>query len=135
MPEMRRAIAAPHGENESRRGSKINKRKLDMRLRAVLFLVCVVALTSCETYLVNTNFYTLQRGVSKQQFIESWQRATDSKQMIGGRPVASQAFRLGDDFWEVWVYNVYRITQNGGVVDHQEYVAFKNNALEEWGIG
>jgi hypothetical protein len=38
--------------------------------------------------------------------------------------------------WDVWVYNVYRIDPNGnGVVDHQEFVAFKNDRLEEWGIG
>jgi hypothetical protein len=107
-----------------------------MGSRLGISLMLVLALARCETFLINTNFYQLHRGISKQEFIDSWQHGSDAKNMTGGRPAASQAFRVGPDFWEVWVYNVYRIAPNGdGVVDHQEYVAFKDDRLEEWGIG
>jgi hypothetical protein len=63
-----------------------------MPTRALLLILAVLALlTHCVTYLANTNFYGLQRGITKQQFLDTWQRASDAKNMIGGRPAASQA--------------------------------------------
>jgi hypothetical protein len=105
-----------------------------MKARLAVVLIALTA-TACVQYLTSTNFYGLQRGITKQQFLDSWQRKTDEMHAVGGRPATSQAFRLGDDVWEVWIYNVYRIVPDGAVPDHQEYVAFKNDRLEEWGIG
>src|SRR5437867_2214830 len=102
-----------------------------MRARLVAPLVAGLVVLACADvqpsppYLIVTNFYTLQRGITKQQFLDTWQRATDAKHIVGGRPASSQAFRVGDDFWEVWLYNLY--ANDGRVasttVDHQEYVA------------
>jgi hypothetical protein len=100
-----------------------------------LILAATLLLAGCQTYLVSTNFYQLERGITKQQFLAGWQSKTDAKHIIGGRPVSSQSFRVGQDVWEVWIYSVYSTAGGAIHVDHQEYLAFKNNRLEEWGLG
>ncbi|MEA2239135.1 MAG: hypothetical protein QOC81_3859 [Thermoanaerobaculia bacterium] len=76
------------------------------------------------------------------------------------RPI-SRKFRLGADVWDVWIYKVdseigawpgspsssalaswERIAANSAVIgwmsmtsEHQEYVAFRNGLLEDWGWG
>jgi hypothetical protein len=80
----------------------------------------------------------LQRGITKAQFVNSWQAQTQTKIAVGGTPSASRMFRLGTDVWEVWVYDIYNpqsVRSGLPFVDHQEHVAFKNGLLEEWGIG
>lgn len=113
--------------------------------KLLLILSIAIFITSCATYyLVNTNFYTLQRGMTKQSFIswmESTQKAPNGRTVTGGTPANTKSFKYGSDVWEVWVFNVYSINHNaygmaaGASYDHQEYVAFKNGLLEEWGTG
>ncbi len=97
-----------------------------------MLLATALLIAGCQTYMTATNFYGLQRGITKQQFLDSWQRTTDAMHLVNGRPASSQTFRIGADVWEVWIYNVCRADTT---VDHQEYLAFKNNLLEEWGLG
>lgn len=101
--------------------------------------------SSCATYYrVQTNFYNLNRGMSKQAFVQ-WVQPTytndKGKPAVGGRPVTTKTFKYGSDVWEIWVFDVYSINHNaygmaaGASFDHQEYVAFKNGLVEEWGTG
>jgi len=92
-------------------------------------------------YRTSTDFYLLQRGMTKQQFID-WQvnffNPKNGKPVKGGKPAYSKTFKHGNDLWEVWIFNVYDCTSYpslGCVVDHVEHVAFKNGSLEEWGTG
>lgn len=108
-----------------------------MRLRPLSFAVALL-LVGCQTptlFMSATNFYTLERGITKQQFLDGWQRSTDALHLPNGKPSTSQTFRSGSDVWEVWIYSLWRNDVAGQVVDHQEYVAFKNGPLEEWGLG
>ncbi len=107
-----------------------------MRIIRCCLLLCLLCLSGCAHYMVATNFHTLQRGMTKQQFLNGWQ--ANSENFIGGTPSSSRGFRLGDDLWEVWIYNVYNLSSVKGdvpYVDHQEHIAFKNGLLEEWGPG
>jgi len=113
--------------------------------RLLLMLSITILMSSCATYyLVDTNFYTLQRGMTKQSFInwiESTQRPPNGRTVVGLKPANTKSFKYGSDVWEIWVYNVYSINHNaygmaaGASYDHQEYVAFKNGLVEEWGTG
>lgn len=98
-----------------------------------LLFICLV-LIACETqkYIGATNFYTLHQGMSEQDFLD-WKKRDYS--YIGGRPVNTKMFNYDGSVWKVFVFNVY--ANNGGAcfVDHQEYVAFKNGYLVEYGTG
>ncbi|MCX6300959.1 MAG: hypothetical protein NTW82_02135 [Bacteroidia bacterium] len=113
--------------------------------KLLLIFSVTLLLSSCVTYYrVATDFYNLRRGMTKQQFI-SWVQPSfigeNGKPMVGGRPSTTKTFKYGQDVWEVWVFDVYTPVMNnfGGVAacvfDHQEYVAFKNDLVEEWGTG
>lgn len=102
-------------------------------------------ISSCVTYYrTSTDFYELQRGMTKQQFINWVQPSyTDNngRPINGGKPVETKTFKYGEDVWEVWVFDVYRPLLNsfgnpaGITYDHKEYIAFKNGLVEEWGTG
>jgi hypothetical protein len=84
--------------------------------------------------------YNFRRGLTKEQFVGSH-----------ARPYHSTAeYRQGDDVWEVWVFTLgsdaaaFGIPEGGPAREatyaslpsyHQEYVAFKNGLLDEWGWG
>jgi hypothetical protein len=113
--------------------------KTNMKRYAVLIPVITILFmcSSCGTgtfYRSSTNFYLLQRGMTKQQFIE-WSGMYDGEDYIGKRPASSKSFKYGNDVWEVWVFKVYRCGEYNCYVDHFEHVAFKNSKLEEWGTG
>jgi hypothetical protein len=100
------------------------------------------------------NCFTLRQGVTPEQFegpdsqTHSWLGPSRKPQ-----PDSSQTFQLGDDVWEVWVYQFDSEYAAGGSwasespenavndlsgptgASHQEYVAFRNGRLESWGRG
>jgi hypothetical protein len=112
-----------------------------MKKTLIIFgLALLMQACSPTMYIVNTNFYALNRGMTKQQFI-TWKGMNgqgDKKPAVGTFPTSSKTFKHGSDVWEVWVFNVYDCKSYpslGCVVDHVEHVAFKNGILEEWGTG
>ena len=113
--------------------------------KLLLMLVLALLISSCMPYYrISTNFYELNRGMTKQQFI-SWNQPMtvdkNGRPTVGGNPSYTKTFKYGPDVWEVWVFDVYTPLRNayGGIYsfayDHKEYAAFKNNLLEEWGTG
>jgi hypothetical protein len=102
-------------------------------------VMLVVLLSGCSStyYLVNTNYSSLYKGMTKEQFIVSWVQPT-LKQVKGNLQGSSRQFTIGNDQWEVLIYSVYEFgsVRNGNPqVDHKEYIAFRNGRLEEWGLG
>jgi hypothetical protein len=115
-------------------------------MKKLLFLFLIVFLfTSCMTYYrIATNFYVLQRGMTRGQFVNLIELSFNDpsgKPVIGGRPSSTKTFKYGDNVWEVWVFDVYTPVRNSfgkmvtGMFDHNEYVALKNGIVEEWGTG
>ena len=111
--------------------------------RLTLIILTAILMSSCAStyYRTSTSFYSLSRGMTKQQFIQ-WSQPgwTDKngKPVKGGRPEHTKMFKHGNDVWEVWVFKVYDCTSYpslGCVFDHYEHVAFKNDKVEEWGTG
>ncbi len=94
-------------------------------------------LCACAHYMVATNFHQLHEGMTKQQFMETWQ--SKNKNVVGGdAPTSSRNFSTGSDNWDILIYSVYEyasVKAGSPRVDHKEYVAFKNGILEEWGVG
>jgi hypothetical protein len=111
-------------------------------------LVSLLTVMSCSSgpYMglhdrcARSDCYNFQRGLTQQEFLG--QRNPDD----GHR---SSTYRKGDDVWDVWVYVVSETIGSSAVstppavdppatlsyADHEEYVAFKNGRLEEWGRG
>jgi hypothetical protein len=107
--------------------------------KAVHYLMMAIfislIMSSCgPSYRVATSFYLLQRGMTKQEFV-NWAGLYEGKNYIGKWPVSSKSFKHGNDVWEVWVFEVYRFYGELTIVDHHEHVAFKNGRVEEWGTG
>jgi len=110
--------------------------------KVALFFSLVLIIQACSPtqYIVRTNFYGLNRGMTKQAFM-TWKgmnKQTSEKPAVGTYPISSKTFKHGNDLWEVWVFQVYDCTSYpslGCVKDHVEHVAFKNGYLEEWGTG
>jgi hypothetical protein len=112
--------------------------------KIVLVILTLILLSSCSStyYRTSTDFYKLNRSMSKQQFI-TWQvnylNPKDGNYAKGGRPVHTKMFKHENDVWEVWVYEVYAF--DGGLfedlprLNHYEHIAFKNDLVEEWGTG
>jgi serine protease Do len=76
--------------------------------------------------------------MSKEAFINGWQKNSNELDIIGTNPVMSKSLDVEGDKWEIWIYEVYNeVSVNAGFprVDHYEFVAFKNEYLEEWGVG
>lgn len=111
-----------------------------MKKIALIFsLVLFIQACSPTRYTVRTQFYLLNRGMSKQAFM-TWQgmnKQTREKPAVGTYPISSKTFKHGNDLWEVWVFQVYDCSNSylGCLKDHKEHVAFKNGYLEEWGTG
>ena len=75
--------------------------------------------------------------MTKEQFFASWEQPS-RKALRGNMQVSSRNFLIKNDQWEILIYNVYEhgsVVSNYPRVDHKEYVAFRNNRLEEWGVG
>jgi hypothetical protein len=106
-------------------------------MKKYIILICIISIllliTGCTSYRVSTGFYNLTRGMTKQQFIE-WSGLYIGKNYVGKHPVTTRNFKIGDDVWEVWIFNVYRCPADCWW-DHNEFVAFKNGRLDEWGVG
>ena len=105
---------------------------------AAIALSLTFATTGCFfiRYVVDTNFHQLEYGMTKAEFENSW--GESAEHLRGGTPVSSRMIRKGPYIWEVWVYEVYGdVAFWSGLrfVHHEEYVAFKNGRLEEWGRG
>jgi hypothetical protein len=106
-------------------------------MKKILILIASLILSACAQYLLATNFDKLHKGMTKQEFIDTWQNK-NKKIIGGGTPTSSSKYTKGKDGWEILIYSVYkRASAEYGlaVVDHKEYVAFKNGLLEEWGVG
>ena len=103
---------------------------------SIIGIICsMMFFTSCASYRVATSFHLLNRGMTKQEFV-NWAGLNNDKNYVGKQPVSSKSFRHGPDVWEVWVFEVYKFYESGGAfVDRCEHVAFKNGRLEEWGTG
>jgi hypothetical protein len=82
--------------------------------------------------------YTIRKGATPQEFF--------GKRASVYPPEAT--YQIDGDTWEVWVFTVGTLEPGnipspedataGGVSvsqDHQEYVAFKNDRLDDWGWG
>lgn len=111
------------------------------RTTFILGLALLMQACSPTFYRTSTDFYLLQRGMTKQQFID-WQvnyfNPKNGKPVKGGKPAYSKTFKHGNDIWEVWIFEVYDCTSYpslGCVFDHKEHIAFKNEIVEEWGTG
>jgi hypothetical protein len=132
--------------------------------RFIIALAAVLAglsVTSCSTTSVfmelnACNCFTLRQGITPEQFegpdgrTHSWLGPSRQPQ-----PQSTQKFKVGDDVWEVWVYGFESEYENTGgswaseslenamndlhgsltSSSHQEYVAFRNGLIEEWGWG
>lgn len=101
-------------------------------------MLSIILSTGCAQYMIRTNFYTLYKGMSKEAFINGWQKNSNELDIIGTNPVMSKSLDVEGDKWEIWIYEVYNeVSVNAGFprVDHYEFVAFKNEYLEEWGVG
>jgi hypothetical protein len=127
--------------------------------RFIIALTAVLvglSVTGCSSWslmeLSQCNCFTFRQGVTPEQFAgpdsrtHSWLGPSRKPQ-----PQSSQIVRLGDDVWEVWVYQFGSDAyvnggdwasvspQSQGSVgcggSHQEYVAFRNGRLESWGRG
>lgn len=130
--------------------------------RFIIALTAVLiglSVTGCSSWslmeLSQCNCFTFRQGVTPEQFAgpdsrtHSWLGPSHKPQ-----PESSQIVQLGDDVWEVWVYQFGSSAyanggdwgsvsaaspQSQGVVgvggSHQEYVAFRNGRLESWGRG
>ena len=104
-----------------------------------LVILTMILLASCATYRTSTNFFTLERGITKVQFI-NWSKPSwtnkNGRPIQGGKPLYTKMFKHRNDIWEVWVFKVYEYSPISGYgFDHYEHVAFRNNKLEEWGTG
>jgi hypothetical protein len=88
--------------------------------------------------MIATNFHqVLTKDMTKEQFNISWEQPT-IKILKGNLQVSSRRFTVGEDQWEILIYNVYEygsVKANRPRIDHKEYVAFRNGLLEEWGVG
>jgi len=129
--------------------------------RFIIALAAVLAglsVTGCSTFFMELNAcncFTVRQGVTPEQFegpdsrTHSWLGPSRKPQ-----PQSTQKFRVGDDVWEVWVYGFESEYQSTGgdwaseasghgngvggssmAVSHQEYVAFRNGLLDDWGRG
>jgi len=102
--------------------------------RILTILIAALTFTACEgpKYVGATNFYTLGKGMTEQRFID-WKKQDNG--IIGGAPTSVKMFDYAGDTWKVYVFDVYKMSGTYAYVDHQEYVAFKNGLLEEYGTG
>ena len=118
------------------------KKIFTFRAVAVHYLIMAIfislIMSSCgPSYRVATSFYLLQRGMTKQEFV-NWAGLYEGKDYIGKRPVSSKSFKHRNDVWEVWVFKLHDCDSYpslGCFFDHYEHVAFKNGRVEEWGTG
>jgi len=97
-------------------------------------LIVALLFFGCEgqKYVVNSNFYQLQAGMTEQEFLQ-WIQPNYVAQ--NGRPSSAKLFSFKGDKWKVYVFDLYRLDGTYAYRDHQEYVAFKNGRLEEYGTG
>lgn len=103
-----------------------------------IYLLLIVSIFGCTQYMIRTNFHTLYKGMSKEAFINGWQKNSNELGIVGTNPVTSKSLYVEGDNWEIWIYEVYNeVSVNAGFprIDHYEFVAFKNGYLEEWGLG
>lgn len=102
-----------------------------------IIAICAIAIlimTACEgtKYLVSSNFYQLERGMTEKAFLE-WIKP--NYVAANGHPSSTKLFTYGSDTWKVYTFDIYKISGTMGYFDHREYVAFKNGRLEEYGTG
>lgn len=149
VDQLSHVVACSHPER------KDPMKRFIIALTAVLIGLSV---TGCSSWslmeLSQCNCFTFRQGVTPEQFAgpdsrtHSWLGPSRKPQ-----PQSSQIVQLGDDVWEVWVYQfdpsayvnggdwASQSPQSQGGVSlssgwgHQEYVAFRNGRLESWGRG
>ncbi len=101
-------------------------------------IVITIFLASCAQYMVATNFHeALNEGMTKDQFNKTWLQPM-REALSGNLQVSSRSFVLGDDQWEILIFNIYEygsVKSGYPRVDHKEYAAFRNDLLKEWGVG
>lgn len=105
---------------------------------SIIFFLFTILILGCTQYMIRTNFYTLTKGMSKEAFINGWQKNSNELDIVGTNPVMSKSLEVEGNKWEIWIYEVYNeVSVSAGYpqTDHYEFVAFKNDYLEEWGVG
>lgn len=110
----------------------------NMKMKSFLIIIMISMTVSCTTYYrIRTNFIELNRGMDKQSVLLwlSSQKDVWRDDVVGGKPFSSKTFKHNNDVWEVWIFEVYKISGDDGYFSHYEHLAFKNSVLEEWGEG
>lgn len=109
-------------------------------MKKISLLIFLMLLTGCITtnrlYLTETGFYGLKKGGSIQEFRDGWIK--ENARYRGSYPAWERSFNDGDDLWELLVFDVYdppSVLRGNPIINHQEYVVFKNSRLEKWGVG
>jgi hypothetical protein len=97
-------------------------------------LLIGLILSACGTtkYITNSNFYKLQKGMTEQAFLE-WIKPNQIA--VNGRPVSSKMFNYGGSEWKVYVFQLYNVNGSYAGYSHNEFVAFKDGRLIEYGEG
>jgi hypothetical protein len=124
-----------------------------MMLGAALAAMTVTGCSSLLMQLNACNCFVVRRGITPQQFLAPEKTLSWFGPRAKPKPESIQKFHLGDDIWEVWVYRLsseMEIFQGGWGFEagpsasggphlsdesHQEFVAFRNGLLEDWGRG
>jgi hypothetical protein len=109
-------------------------------MKKLPFLILLIFLAGCVStnrlYLTHTGFYGLKKGASIQEFREGWIKPNAG--YTGAYPAWERSVKEGDDLWELLVFDVYdppSVLSGNPVINHQEYVLFRNGLLEKWGDG
>lgn len=128
------------------------RRQKNQMKKLIPFIMIPFLLTGCMSYYrTATNFNSLNKGMTKAEFIK-WIGPSETPngsghgKVKGGKPSYKTTFEDGKDNWEVWGYDCYvtlfypsknTVFKNHYldffVVDHKEYIAFKNGIVEKWG--
>jgi hypothetical protein len=107
-------------------------------MKRIIIISVLLLTTGCAQYLLRTGFYNLSEGMSKQEYLNTFQAHFNQMGCTGCQPSSSRTLRVNGDMWEILVYELYDASslQTGYPrVDHHEFVAFKNGKLAEWGNG
>jgi hypothetical protein len=97
-------------------------------------IIIGLILSACETtkYVTNSNFYTLQKGMTEQAFLE-WIKPNYIA--VNGKPATVKMFNYKGEEWKVYVFIMYNVNGSYASVSHSEHVAFVEGRLREYGTG